>query len=180
MARGFRATAGFGMALLLLLGSAGRAAEAGSPERVKATFLYHLTGYVTWPADAFSSGTDPVAIVVVGDSALADAVVAVTAGQQTQGRALAVHKVAAGEPLPRAHLVLLPAGDYQALKEYAATLRDRPTLRVAESERFAEAIGDVGFTLVGGRVSFEINRHNTRRNGLKVSSKLMKLASNIE
>ena len=58
--------------------------------------------------------------------------------------------------------------------------RDSPTLRVAESERFATAVGDVGFRLVRGRVSFDINRDNTRRHGLKVSSKLMNLASNVQ
>jgi hypothetical protein len=177
MAAGIRAAAG--VALALLLGSAAAHAEE-SPEWVKASFLYHLTRYTTWPDTAFASKTAPIVIAVVGDPAVAEEVRKLTAGQQVEGRAIEVRKLAAGDPLPRAHLVLLPASDFDALKSQATALRDSPTLRVAESERFATAVGDVGFRLVRGRVSFDINRDNTRRHGLKVSSKLMNLASNVQ
>jgi hypothetical protein len=178
MAAGIRAAAA--VALALVLGSAGTRAAEDSPAWVKASFLYHLTRYTTWPDTAFSSKTAPIVIAVVGDSAVADEVRKLTAGQQVEGRGIEVRKLAVGEPLPRAHLVLLPANDFEALKSQATSLRDTPTLRVAESERFATAVGDVGFRLVRGRVSFDINRDNTRRHGLKVSSKLMNLASNVQ
>lgn len=168
------------IALALVLGSVSAPAGEETPEWVKASFLYHLTRYTTWPDTAFASKTAPIVIAVVGDSALADQVKSVTNGQQVEGRAIEVRKVAVGEALPRAHLVLLPAEDFDALKSHAQALRDTPTLRVAESERFATTVGDVGFKLVRGRVSFDINRDNTRRHGLKVSSKLMNLASNVQ
>jgi hypothetical protein len=178
MAARFRAAAV--VALVLVVGGARAPAAEETPEWVKASFLYHLTRYTSWPDTAFASKTAPIVIAVVGDPALADEVRSVTNGQQVEGRAIEVKKVAVGEPLPRAHLVLLPADDFDALKNHAQALRDSPTLRVAESERFASTIGDVGFKLVRGRVSFDINRDNTRRHGLKVSSKLMNLASNVQ
>lgn len=177
MAAGIRVAAG--VALALVLGSAS-ARSAETPEWVKASFLYHLTRYTTWPETAFASKTAPIVIAVVGDAAVADQVRAVTNGQQIDGRAIEVRKVAPGEAVPRAHLVLLPASDFQVLKDHALALRDSPTLRVAEHDRFAAVIGDVGFKLVRGRVSFDINRDNSRRHGLKVSSKLMNLATNVQ
>jgi hypothetical protein len=178
MAAGIRVAAG--AALALVLGTASVRAAEDSPEWVKASFLYHLTRYTSWPDTAFASKTAPIVIAVVGDPGVAEEVRKLTAGQQVEGRSIEVQKLAAGEPLPRAHLVLLPANDFEALKTQASSLRDSPTLRVAESERFATAVGDVGFKLVRGRVSFDINRDNSRRHGLKVSSKLMNLASNVQ
>jgi hypothetical protein len=177
MAVGIRAVA---VALALVLGSAVAQSAEDSPEWIKASFLYHLTRYTSWPDTAFASKTAPIVIAVVGNPVVAEEVRKLTAGQQVEGRAIEVKKLAAGEPLPRAHLVLLPADDFEALKSQASSLRDSPTLRVAESERFATAVGDVGFKLVRGRVSFDINRDNSRRHGLKVSSKLMNLASNVQ
>jgi hypothetical protein len=177
MAAGIRAVA---VALALLLGSAGARAAEESPEWVKASFLYHLTRYTSWPESAFASKSAPIVIAVIGNAAVADEVVKLTSGQQVEGRPIEVRKLAAGEAAPRAHVVLLPADDFDALKNQANSLRDHPTLRVAESERFATAVGDVGFRMVRGRVSFDINRDNARRHGLKVSSKLLNLASNVQ
>jgi hypothetical protein len=177
MAAGFRVSAG--VVLALVIGSAG-ARSAETPEWVKASFLYHLARYTSWPENAFASKTAPLVIAVVGNPAVADEVVALTSGQQLEGRPIEVRKLAVGEPVPRAHLVLLPAEDFDVLKSQAIALRDSPTLRVAEHDRFATAVGDVGFKLVRGRVSFDINRDNSRRHGLKVSSKLMNLATKVQ
>ena len=45
---------------------------------------------------------------------------------------------------------------------------------------FAELGGDVGPELVGGRVSFSINRRKSVRGDFVISSKLMRLASEVK
>jgi hypothetical protein len=177
MAAGIRAVAG--VALALVLGSLG-ADAAETEQSIKASFLYHLTRYTSWPETAFGSKTAPIVIAVVGDPAVADEVRTLTSGQQVEGRPIEVRKFAPGESLQGVHLALLPAADFDALKSQSLALRESPTLRVAEHDRFAIAVGDVGFKLVRGRVSFDINRENSRRHGLKVSSKLMNLATNVQ
>ena len=53
-------------------------------------------------------------------------------------------------------------------------------LTVADRFDFPELGGDIGLELVGGRVSFSINRRKTVRGDLTISSKLMRLASEVK
>jgi hypothetical protein len=171
---------GWALAILAVAASMGQSARAGdSPEDVQAKFVYRLASYVTWPAEAFASPSAPVVIAVVDDPALAARIREHSSGQALEGRAFEVRAVSGSEPIPPAHIVYFGASDYEVLKQGALALSSRPVLRVAATPRFAR-VGDIGYEMLDGRVSFSINEKATNRGGLRVSSKLMRLASSIE
>ena len=61
----------------------------------------------------------------------------------------------------------------------ALELRGEPVLSVAEYDRFAHVGGMIAFEMHQGKISFEISRSAASRGGLKVSSKLLRLASAV-
>ncbi len=152
------------------------AGAADDQADLKARFFYRLASYVTWPEASFSSPSAPIVLAVVGDSGFASRLRDVSAGQQTGGRSFEVQAVETGAPLPAAHMVYIAGTDAEALSEGARAFDAQPALRVAEGERFTR-VGDIGIELVKGRVMFFANQRSLRREGLKVSSKLLNLAS---
>lgn len=147
--------------------------------RTKGLFLYHLAKYVTWPDGAFASDSSAVIIGVVGDEALAEAFEIDLAGLEVQGRDLKVIFIEAGIVARGVHVVYFPDRDYGRLRQQADLFAGHPAIRVAEHKRFTR-VGDIGFVMRGGRVAFYVNGRNTRRGGLRLSSKFLRLASGVE
>jgi hypothetical protein len=71
-------------------------------------------------------------------------------------------------------------GDPSALRELARVVYSNPVLTVSDRFDFPKLGGDVGIERVGERVSFSINRRKSVRGDLVISSKLLRLASEVK
>jgi hypothetical protein len=152
---------------------AGPAAHAKSSDDVaRATFLILLGKYVTWPAGAFSSPTAPIVVAVVGNPALVGELQALARGQQIAGRAVEVRSAADAVAAAGAHIVFVSDA-----AQSNALATEQP-LRVSDKGRLADT--DIAIRMEGGRVAFAVNRRDVERRGLKLSSKLMRLASSFD
>ncbi len=149
------------------------AAQAkSSDDTARATFLILLGKYVTWPAGAFASPTAPIVVAVVGNPALVDELQALARGQQIDGRAVEVRSATDAAAAAGAHIVFV--SDAAQSNELA---KARP-LRVSDRGRLADT--DIAIRMEAGRVAFAVNRRDVERRGLKLSSKLMRLASSFD
>ena len=117
---------------------------------------------------------------VVGDDAFAAVLARVVGGKQAQGRAVEVRPIADGANAPGVHLLYFDGLDPSNLRELARDHHGQSVLTVADRFEFPELGGDIGFELVGGRVSFSISRRKSIRGDFVVSSKLMRLASEVK
>jgi hypothetical protein len=166
--------------LLLSCGVLAAAAPAWADEtKVKGLFLYNLAKYVTWPAGAFDSDASPIVIGVVGDTSFVNSMSDLVDGHQVKGRDLKIISVDAGVVTRGVHVIYFPDNDYGRLREQARLFSSSPAIRVAEHKRFAK-VGDIGFVMRDERVVFYVNEDNSKREGLRVSSKFMRLASGVE
>jgi len=75
--------------------------------------------------------------------------------------------------------VVLGAGADEAAPLLAA-VRDLPVLTVGEGSTFVKHGGAIGFFLDNNRVRFDISQLALQRAGLKASSKLLRVARNVE
>ena len=172
--------AGIACAVLatLVWAFAAPAADA-SPEELKARFVFQLLKYVTWP-EASAPASAPFVVGVVGNPAFATALGQVIGTDQAQGRAVEVRQLGAAGESAGVHLLYLPKSEASEMRQIARDHHGVPVLTVADRFDFPELGGDVGIELVGGRVSFSINRRKTVRGDLVISSKLMRLASEVK
>lgn len=151
-------------------------AQAYNETEVKAAFLYHFTGYVEYPPDAFANPNAPFVIGVLGKDSILDALQNAVRGKNVRGRPVVVKQVSIGQELRDCHILFVPEAQAANLLRVQGILGDAPVLLVGESKDFAARGGMIGFFVEQNRVRFEINPEATRRARLTVSSKLLSLA----
>jgi hypothetical protein len=170
-------------ALLLPLAAARPAAApppGASEYEVKAEFLRRFSQFIAWPPTAFAAEDEPLTIGVLGRDPFGPLLDAAAADSRADGRRLTVVRFASVSELRPCHILFIPGGEQRRLAEILRRLGGAPTLTVGEARRFAHGGGIIGFVLVEGRLRFEINEEAARRAGLKVSSQLLKLATEVQ
>ena len=170
-----------GVVCIALLGLVSAGVHAASPdeETTKARFLFQLLKYVAWPEGALESSTAPLVIGVVADASFAQTVRDVVTSRKARGRGVEV--LALAEPSGASvHLLFLTDRGRSSLRKIARNYQGGSVLTVADHFDFPELGGDVGIEMVSGRVSFSINRRKVTRGDFAISSKLMRLASEVK
>jgi hypothetical protein len=144
---------------------------------IKAAFLYNFAKFVEWPPSAFSDPKQPMGVCVFGRDpfgrALEDAL---------YGKSIGNHPVVLGRArqvpdLAGCQVIFVSGAESPRLVEIVGGLRGHNALLVGESEGFASAGGAIQFVLDQNRVRFAINPDAANRAGLKISSKLLALAT---
>ena len=146
------------------------AQEASLEYRVKAAYIYNFMKYVEWPDAALRNG--PLNICVAGRNPFGEALTETVAGERIGGQPVIVRVIL--EPEPGCHVLFVPEGS--ATTAYLRAARSAPVLTVGETPDFISQGGAIGFILDGGNVRFEIDQESAERQGLKVSSRLLRLA----
>jgi hypothetical protein len=160
------------LALACLLVSAGtitHAQDVALEHRVKAAYLFNFVRFVEWPA---ASGEGPLTICVVRPSPFGEVLTDTVRNERVNGRAIATRLVDTADD--GCHVVFIPASA-AALPSLRA-VDESPVLTVGESPGFIRQGGMVNFVREGTNVRFEIDEPAARRAGLRISSRLLRLA----
>lgn len=137
--------------------------------RVKAAYLFNFAKYVEWPS---SGGTGPLTLCVAGRNVFGSALEETIAGERVNGRPLVARVIL--EPTPGCDVLFVPRG--AATNAYLLAAQGQPVLTVGETPGFIEAGGVINFIVDGANVRFEISAPAADRAGLRVSSRLLRLA----
>jgi|CXWK01.1.fsa_nt_gi hypothetical protein len=186
MAIGFIATTGRSAArrsaahcclLIALLFSATAAFAVGQPEyRVKAAFLYNFALLTQWPDETSAAlqlcvhGDDPFGAELDG-----------LRGKPVGARSIVVRRGVARDALAGCQLVFVPASAIGDLPRVLDALRGSAALTVADSPGAARRGVAVNLVDVGDeRIGFEINLRAAQAARLVLSSKLLRLAREVQ
>jgi hypothetical protein len=137
--------------------------------RVKAAYLFNFAKFVEWPAGV---ATGPITICVAGRNVFGESLAETVSGETVNGRPFVVRVIL--EPAPGCHIIFAPRG--AAAAAYLRASQSTPALTVGESPDFIEQGGIVNFMVEGANVRFEINPEAAERAGLRISSRLLRLA----
>jgi len=161
--------------LVLCLGFAGTCATAELPEyQVKAAFLYNFAQFVEWPP---SVGGD-ILLCTYGDDPFGEDLDAVN-GQPVGTRSMRVQRRVAEQGVDRCNVLYVSRsaiGELGALRE---RLAGRPVLIVTDSPGASRLGSTLNMTVVQGRVTFQANRKVARESGIDLSSRLLRLATEV-
>lgn len=158
------------------------AAAASPPTRaaeVKAVFLFNFTKFVQWPPEAFPAPRSPIVIGVLGSDPFGRALEQAVAGETVDGRPIEIKRFKSLETLGSSHVLYISASQEERVPEILLRLGRSGTLTVADIDGFAARGGAVQFRTEAGRLRFEINRDAADRAGLRVSSRVLGLASAV-
>lgn len=164
---------------LLALFSATAAATPDPPVageyEVKAAFLYNFTRFVEWPPEAFDGGS-PLAICVLGQDPFGSDLDRAVEGRTVNGRPLIVKRLRLGEGAAHCHILFIGTTEPGYLKHTIDGVQKSSVLTVGDDPEFLRAGGIIGFVMRENKVHFTINLPAATRAGIKISSKLLKLA----
>lgn len=161
--------------LIILLAASGTArAEVASEYDVKAAFLYNFTKFVEWPSSAFDERND-FQLCVLGEDPFGGSL-DVVKGEKVSGRNITLLRTPKLAEAEGCQILFISRSERNRMPEVLRELRDAPVLTVADTDGFLDRGGIINFVLEGSKVRFEISQEAAERAGIKISSKLLRLA----
>ncbi|HVG05217.1 MAG TPA: YfiR family protein [Burkholderiaceae bacterium] len=151
--------------------------DAQTNERsVMAAYIYRFITYVEWPVSAFQSADAPIVIGVVNADDIAAELEQIVQGRTAQSRRLLVRRIAPGEAATGVNVLFIGGEASKFLQ--AKTLTDRSVLTI--TERGIDQGSVINFVHVDGRVRFEVNVGVAEKSGLRLSSRLLTVATRVK
>ena len=168
------------LSLSLGLGLAVPAPAAAQPDAqaLKAAIVFNLLQFVQWPNEAALPPSSPLSMCVDRQGSLWGPLSALQARPVRGQRVLQVRDwPAEADSLRSCHAVL---AEPPLRRGGLAPLAGQPVLVIADTDRVDEAGVIIGVRMQGERLSFDIDLGAARRNGLQISSKLLRLAGKVQ
>lgn len=165
-----------GVALAPLLAGEARAARQAREYDLKATFLFHFTHFVEWPAEAFAGPDSPFGLCVLSPNPFGEVLREVTAGERAAGRELEVRTVDKPSGTAGCQIVFVPRDRDSAILRELPAKGDGLVLTVGERDDFLDHGGLVRFESSQGRLRLLVSRRALGTSRVTLSSKLLALS----
>jgi hypothetical protein len=146
---------------------------------VKAAFLHKFASFVEWPAGAFARPDAPLRIGILGDDLVWRDLSDLARDRDRDGRPVVVTRVNASDSLTGFHILYLKAGSPSRISDLLANVPEG-TLTVADSDGAHPRGSVLSFFLDEGRVRFGVSLEAASRQKLRLSSKLITIARQVQ
>jgi hypothetical protein len=135
-------------------------------------------GYVEWPPSAFASPDSPLVIGVAGAEGVLWQVAALARDRGGDGRPTVVRAIVPGDPLEGVHLLFVGAETILP-RGWLESARGNAVLVVTDSPRGLADGAVLNFVMLDRRIRFEASIPAAEDAGLKLSSRLLAVASRV-
>lgn len=156
-----------------------RTNSASLPEyTVKAAFVYNFARFTQWPEAAFRDAASPLQLCVLGQDPF-DGALDTIAGKTIGSRALTIsHPLWASEARD-CHILFVGETASERLPEIVALLEGSPVLTIGDTPDAARTGGIIGLENVENRIRFQVNLDAAQQSGLRLSSRILDLATSV-
>ena len=150
-----------------------------SENDLKAALLPHFATFVEWPERSFDSTAGDFAVCVLGVDPFGSRLERTFKGKSVRGRSITIRRGAKLRELGTCHLLYVSRSEEKQLGLVMRALAGRSCLTVSDMSSFVDRGGMVQLKRSGSQILFEISRIATDQARLKVSSKLLNLATSV-
>ena len=154
------------------------AAQVGESD-VKAAYLFNFTRFVEWP-DGTLAPSDPFRLCVLADGTMTALIERTMTGEAVKGHTSETAVPASIEEARRCQILFVGRTEMSRARPMLAALRDHPVLTVSDAARFAETGGMIEFVRIDENVRFRVNLDAARRSRISISSRLLRVAVDVE
>ncbi len=147
---------------------------------VKAAFIYNFTKYIDWEDESMLNSSTFV-IAVYKESPLEKELLKLLNAKKVKNKKIEILQIFDPSEIPKAHIVFLP--EKTISKDFKRFLQNenlKSSLIISEKQGRLELGSGINFVTISKNIKFEINLNSTKKNKLKVSSQLLKLAEKIK
>jgi hypothetical protein len=145
-----------------------------------AAFLFNFARYVEWPTDAFDRIDSPLTICVLSSKEFGDIVSNTVSGKLVDERRVATRWTSDLPDSAGCHILFIGRDFDRPHREAVNALNGMSVFAVADQDGFAKAGGVANFFRADNRIRFEINPRAAKKVGLKISSRLLRLAKVVK
>lgn len=165
------------LAAQLLRGGFAMAQTSGFSEyQVKAAFLYNFGKFVQWPTNDFASADAPLVIGVYGENPFGNDLAQVVHGRTINGHPVVAREVSLDE-IKTCQILFIARSKQKNINDILRALDGAGVLTVTEDLDPFQTGVMISLFLESDRIRFEINNTAAEKVGLKLSSKLLMLAT---
>jgi YfiR/HmsC-like len=155
---------------------AGSDPERANEYQVKAACLYNFTKFIVWPAEAFRDIDKTFTICILGRDPFGTALDDVVAGRVIDGRPYEVRRLPDAPQATGCRVVYFGASDRKRIP----IEKQVGVLTIGEGGSSTSARSIINFTMAAGKVRFEIDNAAAEDGKLRVSSRLLSLATVVK
>jgi hypothetical protein len=147
---------------------------------VKAAFLVNFARYVEWPPEAFHDFFEPLLICVLGRDPFGRALDDMVAGKSIEGRPVAVRRIQDARLSGACRVLFIGSPEHKPSLDAPGASPESGVLTVGEADGPVSRAIVISFTMETGKVRFTINMEAADREKLRLSSRLLGLASSVK
>ena len=162
------------VAFLAAPAAARAATDPSSDVAIKAAFLYNFAKFTDWPE---LPATAPLTICVMGDARIAAALLETVRSQRISGHPIETIAMGGDGQAEPCGVLYVATKEIRRAAALLNTLKTLRILTVSDSQGFAQSTGVVEFFVENGHMRFFINTDAAGRSGLRLSSRLLGLAT---
>ena len=145
--------------------------------QVKAAFLQNFAKFIEWPAEAFSSPSEPFTICVLGQDPFGRSLDDAVAGKLIATHPIAARRIADARLTAGCQILYVSSSQQKHVFSILAAGKQTGILTVGEARDGTPEDVLINLTLEQGKVRFEINLRKANEEKLHISARLLSLAT---
>jgi hypothetical protein len=139
---------------------------------IRVAYVFNLTKFVEWPR-----ADNQLVVGFLGDGPMGEALEKMLAGKTSDSRLIRVVLSPSEEELDQCDVVYVATSSTKKVHETLDHLRNKSVLTVGDTESFPKSGGMIGLVRAGQQVRMIINLDAVDRARLKISSRVLDLAT---
>jgi hypothetical protein len=146
-------------------------------ERFKALFMYNFTKYIEWPSEKQSGAF---VIGVFGSSPIQNELQLIAEKKKVGSQDIVVKQVSTPAEIKACNFVYIPENRSVKAQEILNSCGGSGIVIITDKPGLAKTVAGINYIQVNGKQSFEINKKNIEKQGVKVNSMLLSLGIPVE
>ncbi len=145
---------------------------------LKAAFIYKFINFVEWPAPLLQQDNYYFNLCILGKNPFGEAIY-VFEGKEIRNRILRVRLISSPSEAKQCRILYISPSNRKVVKRIINKIASQPVLTIGDFKGFSEKGGMINLIKISNRIRFEINLSSARKAGLRISSKLLRLAVKV-
>ena len=168
-------TLSIGVASVFAMTGAG--SKISSEYLLKAAFIYKFINFVEWPEPLLQQD-NYFNLCILGKNPFGEAIY-VFEGKEIRNRILRVRLINSPSEAKQCRILYISPSNRKVVKRIINKIASQPVLTIGDFKGFSEKGGMINLLKISNRIRFEINLSSVRKAGLRISSKLLRLAVKV-
>jgi hypothetical protein len=153
---------------------------AADEYKVEAAFVFHFVQLVDWPSNALNVRGESFNVCLLDDEPHRQELQSTLEGKLIGSRTMHVRLLDKSQSAENCGILFVSRNEGRRQAELLRTLRGLPVLTVGDAESFLRDGGMIRFHLQLDKIRFDINAGAAESCHLKISSRLLLLATSVE